>query len=228
MVEHQTLDAPATHAAALTRQALVTIHAIAILSIVLLSYPAAPETKAKFSTTWKAPGVAGVSYAGKKVVGLIVSDDLSLRMSAEEALARELTARGAQGVAAYRVIPREEIRNVDSAKRWFEQSGAAGVVVMRVVDLSKEKIPTAVVWAGATYGSFWNYYPYAWGSAIAIGPGRTETRVVVETLIFDIPGNRLLWGGTSETVDPKDAQATVKGIVVSAVERMKKDGLIRK
>lgn len=206
----------------------MALHAIAIFSIVLLTYPAVPEAKAKFSTTWKAPGAAGVTYAGKKVVGLIVSDDLSLRMSAEEALARELTARGAQGVAAYRVIPREEIRNVDSAKRWFEQSGAAGVVIMRVVDLSKEKIPTSVIWAGATYGSLWDYYPYAWGSAIAIGPGRTETRVVVETLIFDIPGNRLLWAGTSETVNPKDAQATVKGIVVSAAEQMKKDGLIRK
>jgi len=206
----------------------VALHAIVILSIVLLTYPAAPETKAKFSSTWKAPGAAGVTYAGKKVVGLIVSDDLSLRMSAEEALARELTARGAQGVAAYRVIPREEIRNVDSAKRWFEQSGAAGVVVMRVVDLSKEKIPTSVIWTGATYGSLWDYYPYAWGSAIAIGPGRTETRVVVETLIFDVPGNRLLWAGTSETVNPTDAQATVKGIVVSAAEQMKKDGLIRK
>jgi len=205
----------------------VALHAIVILSIVLLTYPAAPETKAKFSSTWKAPGAAGVTYAGKKVVGLIVSDDLSLRMSAEEALARELTARGAQGVAAYRVIPREEIRNVDSAKRWFEQSGAAGVVVMRVVDLSKEKIPTSVIWTGATYGSLWDYYPYAWGSAIAIGPGRTETRVVVETLIFDVPGNRLLWAGTSETVNPKDAQATVKGIVVSAAEQMKKDVFIR-
>ena len=150
-------------------------------------------------------------------------------MSAEEALAREITARGAQGVAAYRVIPQEEIRNKDNAKRWFEQTGAAGVVIMRVVDLSKEKIPTAVVWTGASYyGSLWDYYPYAWGSAIAIGPGRTETTVVVETLIFDIAGNRLLWAGTSESVNPKDAQATVKAIVESAAERMKKDGLIRK
>jgi hypothetical protein len=47
-------------------------------------------------------------------------------------------------------------------------------------------------------------------------------------LIFDIAGNRLLWAGTSESVNPKDAQATVKAIVESAAERMKKDGLIRK
>jgi len=207
----------------------VTIHASVMLSILLIAYPTALETKAKFTSTWKAPGAASMSYAGKKVIGLIVSEDLSLRMSAEEALARELAARGVEGVAAYRVIPREEIRDTENAKRWFEKSGAAGVVIMRIVDLSKEKIPTAVVWAGASYyGSLWNYYPYAWGSAVAIGPGRTETRVLVETLIFDITGNRLVWAGTSETVDPKDAQATVKAIVKSAAEQMKKDGLIRK
>jgi hypothetical protein len=205
------------------------MHALTILSILSLSISPALETKAKFTSTWKAPGAAAMSYAGQKVVGLIVSDDLSLRMSAEEALARELTARGVAGVAAYRVIPGEEIRNPENAKRWFEKAGAAGVVIMRVVDLSKEKIPTAVVWAGASYyGSLWDYYPYAWGSAVAIGPGRTETKVLVETLIFDIASNKLVWAGTSETVDPKDAQATVKGIVTSATEQMKKDGLIRK
>jgi hypothetical protein len=204
-------------------------HALAILSIVSLAVSSAVETKAKFTSTWKAPGAAAMSYAGKKVVGLVVSDDLSLRMSAEEALARELTARGIEGVAAYRVIPGEEIRNPENAKRWFDKIGAAGVVIMRVVDLSKEKIPSAVVWAGASYyGSLWDYYPYAWGSAIAIGPGRTETKVLVETLIFDIAANKLVWAGTSETVNPKDAQATVKGIVTSAAEQMKKDGLIRK
>jgi hypothetical protein len=202
--------------------------ALAILSILSLAVSSALETKAKFTSTWKAPGAAAMSYAGRKVVGLVVSDDLSLRMSAEEALARELTARGVEGVAAYRVIPGEEIRNTENAKRWFEKIGAAGVVIMRVVDLSKEKIPSAVVWAGATYyGSLWDYYPYAWGSAIAIGPGRTETKVLVETLIFDIAGNKLVWAGTSETVNPKDAQATVKGIVTSAADQMKKDGLIR-
>jgi hypothetical protein len=204
-------------------------HALAILTILSLSVSPAFETKAKFTSTWKAPGAAAMSYAGRKVVGLVISDDLSLRMSAEEALARELTARGVEGVAAYRMIPGEEIRNPENAKRWFEKSGAACVVIMRVVDLSKEKIPTAVVWAGASYyGSLWDYYPYAWGAAIPIGSGRTEIKVLVETLIFDIAGNKLVWAGTSETVDPKDAQATVKGIVTSATEQMKKDGLIRK
>lgn len=186
------------------------------------------DTKAKFTSTWKAPGTEAVSYAGKKVVGLVVSDDLSLRMSAEEALARELRARKVDGVAAYRMIPREEIRDKDRAKRWFEQSGAAAVVMMRLVDLSKETQPSVVVWQSASYyGGLWSYYPYAWGATFNLGGARTDTRVVVETIIFDVPGNRLVWAGTSESVNAKDGQAVVKGIVESAADRMKKDGVIR-
>jgi hypothetical protein len=199
-----------------------------VLAISWLAFPAGIDAKAKFTSTWKAPGVEDVAYAGKKIVGLIVSHDLSLRMSTEEALARELTAKGAEGVAAYRLIPREEIRDKDTAKRWFEQSGAAAVVIIRLVDLSKETIPSSFVWqSGPSYGSLWSYYPYAWGSTFDLVPGRTDVKVVVEMMVFDIAGNRLLWAGTSESVNPKDAQALVKTIVDSAADQMKKDGLIR-
>jgi hypothetical protein len=204
------------------------IRITAILWISSMALFAGVGAKPKFTATWKAPGVEGLAYAGKKVVGLIVSDDLSLSMSAEEALARELTAKGAQGVAAYRLIPREEIRNKDSARRWLEQSGAAGVVIMRLVDVSKETTPSAFVWQSASYyNSLWAYYPYAWGSTFDIG-ARTDIKVVVETMVFDIKGDRLVWAGTSESVNPGDAQALVAAIADSAADQMRKDGLIRR
>jgi len=195
----------------------------------MIAVAVATAAKATFTSTWKAPGAERIGYAGKKVVGLIVSEDQSVRMSGEEELARELTARGAQGMAAYRVIPREEIHDPDKAKAWFERMGVAGVVIMRLVDLSKEKIPSVVVWSsGAYYGSLWSYYPYAWTSAVALGPGRTEVRVAIETLVFDVTSNHLVWAGTSESENPGDVQALVKGIVKSASDRIKKDGLMRR
>jgi hypothetical protein len=51
--------------------------------------------------------------------------------------------------------------------------------------------------------------------------------VVVETLIFDVATSKLLWAGTSESSNPKGAQALVKDIVDAAADRMRKDGLIR-
>jgi hypothetical protein len=188
----------------------------------------AVAAQAKFTSTWKAPGAQGVSFADKKVVGLIVHDDMNLRMSAEEALARELTNRGLQGVAAYRLIPKEEIRDPKLVRAWFERAGAAGVVMMRLIDLTKEKIPSAVVWQSATYYDLWSYYPYSWGAVYEITPARTEVKFIVETTIFDVAAGRMVWAGTSESTNPKGAQTLVKDIVAAAGAEMKKDGLVRK
>jgi hypothetical protein len=201
-----------------------------LLSIVLAHSIAAGAAKPTFTSTWKA-NVAATSYAGKKVVGLIVSDDMNLRMSAEEALARQLTANGVQGVAAYRLIPGEEVRDKDRAKAWFERTGVDGVVIMRLIDLTKEKVPTVIVWQGYDqYSSLWSYYPYAWGATyqISTSGSRTLTTVTVETLVFDVSANKLLWAGTSETTNPDGAQALVASIVDGVADQMRKDGLIRK
>lgn len=203
------------------RRSMMTL----VLATLLVGAVAA---KARFTSTWKAPGAQGVSFAGKKVVGLIVHDDMSLRMSAEEALARELTNRGLQGVAAYRLIPKEEIKDPKLVKAWFEKAGAAGVVMMRLIDLTKEKIPSQVVWQSATYYDLWSYYPYSWGAVYEIVPARTEIKFIVETIIFDVAAGHMVWAGTSESTNPKGAQALVKDIVEAAGAEMKKDGLVRK
>jgi len=202
---------------------------LAASSLVLLALSSASAAKPTFTRTWKAPGAENLGYAGKKVVGLVVSDDMPLRMSAEEALARELTAKGVQGLAAYRVIPREEIRDATRVRGWFERAGAAGVVMMRLIDLSKETMPSVMVWqSGTYYGSLWSYYPYAWGATFDITPARTDVKVVVETLVFDVAGSKLLWAGTSESENPEDAQTLVKSLVNAAADQMKKDGLMRR
>src|SRR3954469_6397972 len=107
--------------------------------------------KPKFTSTWKSPDAKGMTYAGKKVVGLVISDDMNLRMSAEEALARQLTAKGVDGVAAFRTIPREEVRDPERVKAWFQRAGVSAIVTMRLLDLSKDTTPSAVMWQSGTY-----------------------------------------------------------------------------
>jgi hypothetical protein len=86
-----------------------------------------------------------------------------------------------------------------------------------------------MVWQSAPYyGSLWSYYPYVWGTTFDITPGRTDLKVVVETLVFDVGGNKLLWAGTSESTNPENAQALVKSIVNGAADQMKKDGFMRR
>ena len=202
---------------------IVTAAAALSMSAVLMAGP-------KFVSTWKAPDAAGVSFSGKKVAALIMSDDLNLRMSGEEALVRELAAVGVPGgVASYRIVPKEELRDPDKAKGWYERAGVEGVVAMRLVKSDKRQVWTPSMWVTSSYSTLWGYYGYGWTSVYEVGgSSRIDTVVVIENLIFSVPLNKLLWAGVTESTNPKNAAAAIKDIVTASVKEMTKEGLIRR
>lgn len=183
----------------------------------------------KFTSTWKAPEASTTTFAGKKVAALIMSDDQNLRVAGEEALVRELADLGlASGVATYRIIPKEELRDPEKAKGWYERAGVEGIVSMRLVSADIRETWTPSMWVSSSYSTLWGYYPYGWGTAYAVGPGRThqESLAVIETLVFSVPANKLLWAGMTETTNPKDAATVIGSVVDATVKEMTKQGLL--
>jgi len=196
---------------------------------VLLAGVTLAAASTKFKSTWKAPGLEPVSFAGKKVVALVISDDDSLRVSSEEGLASELTDRGLNGVPSYRIIPKEEVKDPDKARGWFERAQAEGVVAMRLVDARKVQTYTPATWTGRYYGSLWGYYGYGWGSGMYIPPRVDEDALVtIETLIFSVPQNKLLWAAVSETKNPKSARQLLADLVKTTAKELQKQGLASK
>jgi hypothetical protein len=209
----------------MTRIAIDTVGTAVALSVVVLA------SGTKFTSTWKTPAAAGVSFAGKKVAALIMSDDDGLRVSGEEALVRELAAIGlTQGVASYRIVPREELHDPEKARGWYERAAVEGVVAMRLVKADTRQTWTPSVWSSSTYSTLWGYYGYGWGSLYVSDPGQTRVDqvAVVETLVFSVPKNSLLWAAVTESTNPKDANRVIKDIVTETVKQMTKQGLIRK
>jgi hypothetical protein len=181
----------------------------------------------KFTSTWKSPDASGVTFAGKKVAALIISRDESLRISGEEALVRELTARGMQGLATYRIAPKEELRDAERAKVWYEKANVEGVVALRPVSADKRQTYTPDVWINSYYSTFTGYYGYGWGSVYIPGRVQNETFVVVENTIYSLPRNALLWAAVSETKNPKSLQQFIQDLVKESVKELQKQGLAR-
>lgn len=198
---------------------------VCAVSALVLALGTSVLAKTKFSSVWKTPGGAGVSFAGKKMAALVIDKDESLRMAGEESLARELTDRGFQGVPAYRLIPKEELTSADKAKGWFERAGVQGVVVLRVVNDDKRRYVQPATWSQPYYGTLWGYYGYGWGAVYDPGYVRDERIISLETLIYSVPRNTLVWAGMSTNDDPKSPQAVVAEVVKEAVKEMQKQGL---
>ena len=199
------------------------LYALAVLAAVL-----SVGSDNEFLSTWKAPGAARIDFTGRKVGTVLIIDDLSLRMSAEEALAREVTARGAVGVPSYRILPKELLGDKDAARSWFEKARIQGLVILRLVKTEKEKVYSSVVWSSGYYGSTWDYWGYGWANVYPIGKAREQQVLTVETLLYDLTKGTPLWAAATRTTDPKDPQAYVKSLAIDIVKRLEKDGLVVK
>ena len=204
------------------RRLLLTILPATILTAAVVS--AAPD----FKSVWKSPDAAQVSFAGKKIAALVITQDDSLRMSGEESLVRELSARGLQAVATYRMAPKEVLQNAESARGWFEKAGVEGVVALRPVSSEKRIAYNDSLWMSPSYNTFWGYYGYGYSSVVVIGGVDRDTVVTVESLIFSVPRNQLMWAAVSETRNPKTLQKFVEDLVKQSVKELEKQGLSRK
>ena len=161
------------------------------------------------------------------MAALVISQDDSLRMSGEEALVRELQGLGLQAVATYRIAPKEELQKPETARPWFERSGVGGVVAVRPVSAETRETYTPATWVGSNYNYFWSYYGYGWGAVYIPASTDRETIVIVETTVYSLSNDKLVWAAVSETKNPKDPQRFVGDLVKETVKEMRKQGLAR-
>jgi hypothetical protein len=182
----------------------------------------------KFQSTWKSPDAASVDLRGQKVVALVIRKDDVSRQDAEWALAKELIARGMQGVAAYTLVPASELRNREAAKARMEKAGIAAVVVMKEIGQATQFTESAATYyATASYNTFWGYYDSGWTAVYEPSYLSMDRVITVETLVYDLRQDKLVWAGMSESTNPKMATQLIKDLVATAAKEMKKQGLVR-
>ena len=198
--------------------------------VVLAAASALGCASTNFQSTWKAPGAGPLNFKGKKVAALVISKEEGVRYGAEDALAREITARGAVGVPAYGAIPKELTQDKEKAKEFLAKAGVVGVVAMRVVGKDQEiSSSPATYYASPYYSTFWGggYYGYGWTGVYDPGYVRTDTIVSVETLVYSLEQDKLVWAGRSETTNPSKVGPFIQELTAKAASEMKKQGLIQ-
>lgn len=195
-------------------------------ALALTAFGLAACATTSFDSTWTSPDAASMrgGFQGKKVLAFVLAKQEGTRRAGEDALAREISARGGQGVPGYTVVP-PGMTDEAQAKAAMEKSGAVGLVVMRPV--SKEKELTVSTWAtGPNYGGYWGgYHGYGWGGSWGSTDVRTDTIVTVETLIYSLGRNKLIWAGQSKTTNPSKVDSFVKELAAAAAKELKKSGL---
>lgn len=179
-----------------------------------------------FTSTWKAPDAQGLSLSGKTIVAVFISRDESQRRAAEDTMAADLTARGARGIAGYTLLPIDEHGSGERARERFREAGANGVVTMRVIDKDQRITYTPGYVFPPYYGAFGPFWGYGWGAVYDPGYLQTDTLVSVETVVYSLDRDKLLWASTSRTANPRDIYRLVKEVADATSREMARQGFI--
>lgn len=205
-----------TYSNALTRTALGLL--------IMLVLPACTPA---LVSSWTAPDATPFPMKGEKVAAIVMSTDRTTRRAAEDALARELTRRGAQGVPMYTLLPDADSHDEATARAAAERAGVTGVVVMRPVRSDTATPSTPANYQGPMYDGFWGgYYGHGWGAAYD-GAIQTDTFVTIETIVYGLRDNKVLWAGQSKTTNSRNVNRVIADTTKHAVSELVRLGLLQ-
>lgn len=196
---------------------------IAALSIALLLAAGCASTK--LITQWRDPATPQVKFA--KVLAVVMSKEMLTRRAGEDSLVRILGP--GRAVASYTVFPGEKAPDQETAKATLLKGGFEGVVILRAVDSRTEVqyVPGTVSYA-PTYGSLWGpgYWGYGWGTVYDPGYVTQNTIVRVETVVYDLKQDKMIWASQTETMNPTGLEKMIAEIAEATAFAVKKQGLI--
>ena len=201
----------------------------AIGCIALLASLLAGCGSTRFVSTWKEPTAGPGSLVGQKIATFVLSPQESVRRSAEELLANEISARGAAGVAGYTLLPGEQARDQEKAKQVLQDNDFGYALVLRAVDKEHEEryVPGETWHSPVVYRSWGGYWRYGWTAVHEPGYMTTDTVYTVETLLYSLEDEKLVWAGRSETTNPGDLETFISDYAAAVDDELRKSGLLR-
>jgi hypothetical protein len=144
----------------------------------------------------------------------------------EDAIARELSALGAVGVPMYTIYSDQAPTDEPAARAALEREGYTGLVVFRPVGTEQELVAEPF-YSGPPYAVYWGgYYGHGWGMPWYGPEIRTYTVVSVETLVYSLRQNKLVWGGQSTTTNPSNVDRLVHDTATKVARELERQGLL--
>ena len=190
-----------------------------VLTLALVAAGCGTETH--FFSTWSSQEAQPVSVAGAQIATVFFNTNESVRREGEDVMVNEVARFGGVSYPSYKILSSDP-SDRERSKKELSKAGVEAVLSMRVIAAERVGTYGPDYFSGPYYGSLWGYWGYGWGS----GYDYTSLIVRVETMLYSLKDDKLLWAGMSETFDPDDVDSAVKSIARKAIKKMDEEGVL--
>ncbi len=194
----------------------------AVVTLVLAVVTGACTAPTKMTAVWKAPGATTVRF--NKVLIAAQSSDQTRRRVVEDYLAKRI----ANSTPSYQFLNEADVKDQAQAKAKIAAGGFDGALIVRFVGTSKEEtyVPGMSYWGPAPYSTMWGYWGYGWGSVYSPGYMVTDTVMTLESNVYNVTRNELIWSSRSETMNAGSVDELMTSVVDATVKEMKKQKVL--
>jgi hypothetical protein len=203
-----------------------------LISTVFFLFSCAANTK--ISQSWVEPDNKK-SYNDLLIIG--IGESQQNRRAYESYFVEELRANNTEAEASYKLIKSSEKIERDTVQKAIEGLEIDGVIITHMVAVDEE----TVYRPGAGYGGYggyagyggygrgmYGYYPHVNSYVTSPGYYTTHETYTLETTLYDIETEELVWTARSRTFSPESVDEVIVDLTRLLIKDLKEKNLIKK
>ena len=180
---------------------------------------------AKMKSSWKNPSATESSLQFEKILVVVAIKQDFTRKVAEDKVVRILKERGRHAIPSYFVLSAAEFEDKEKARAKVEEMGFDGAIVMNYAYTGDYQKYHEQETQWEAYNYFWGQYYPAWGG-VYNSTSDNDTKLLIETKLFSLKEQKLIWSGITETKNGKNPAVVVGDIAEETAKYLRKEGLI--
>jgi hypothetical protein len=190
------------------------------LALVTVAWFVAGCASTTLQSMWTDPGYKGGPFKRVFVIGLSARD-VTARRVLEDVLVAKLKSGGVEAVPAWQFLANDGPADESALSTAVAASAADGMLMVRLLGVDTQTTVWPTVMPGAGFG--WYRFYSGWYAY----PQVTQTQIaVIETTLFDVKSQRIVWSATSETINPSSVQKDAPGFAEVILAALRKDGFL--
>jgi hypothetical protein len=193
-----------------------------------LALAASAQAGTKIVNSWADAQFGKMKF--KNVLAIVATKDASLRRTAEDEICKNVVKTAC--TRGYTILSELDAGDKEKAIAKIKAGGFDAVVLLRALGGDGGVTREAGAAMPQYYWTFDVYYGY-WGGSwgvpyVAANTSYTkaQTYVTLETNIYDLSTDKLVWGGSTQTKNPDSARELVKDVTKAVRKDLKAKGLV--
>jgi len=183
-------------------------------------------TSTKIISSWRDPEKRIHKGEWSKVLVVALLRKETNQRRAEDEMVKFLKGKG---VKSYLYLDESfNKRDEEALRAKIKKDGFDAAITMRLIDVEKEKVysPEQHYMYPVYYHDFTTYYNRNLAFDTTPGSYSVSRKYIIETVIYSIADDKIIWSGITETFNPKDVEKLTDEIADVIHKKMIEDGFI--